>query len=141
MKLDNTRSDKSLPRPLYEKIKEFIESSLKSDFDMLIDGYDYFDQLKPTLRFRLVEDVFYEFIMFFKILFSDSEKLQKNPRFDGLSLNSKEFVSYFICNLYCRIYVPNQIIVRKGERFAEMYMIQSGTVMLSLKTKWQNEYF
>lgn len=43
LKLDNTRSDKSLPRPLYEKIKEFIQSSLKSDFDMLIDGYDYFD--------------------------------------------------------------------------------------------------
>lgn len=43
LKLDNTRNDKSLPRPLYEKIKDFIESSLKRDFDMLIEGYDYFD--------------------------------------------------------------------------------------------------
>jgi hypothetical protein len=43
LRLDNTRSDKSLPRPLYEKIKDFIDSSLKRDFDMLIEGYDYFD--------------------------------------------------------------------------------------------------
>jgi len=43
LKLDNTRSDKSIPRPLYDKIKEFISSSLRRDFDMLIEGYDFFD--------------------------------------------------------------------------------------------------
>jgi len=37
--------------------------------------------------------------------------------------------------------VPNQIIVRKNDRFAEMYLIESGYVMLSLKTKWQHEFF
>jgi hypothetical protein len=43
MKLDNTRVDKSLPRTLYEKIKDFISSSLRMDYDMLIEGYDFFD--------------------------------------------------------------------------------------------------
>lgn len=43
LKFDNTRHDKSLPRPVYEKIKEFISSSLRRDFDMLIEGYDFFD--------------------------------------------------------------------------------------------------
>ena len=43
LKLDNTRTEKSLPRALYEKIKDFISSSLKMDFDMLIEGYDFFD--------------------------------------------------------------------------------------------------
>jgi len=43
LKLDNTRTDKSIPRPLYDKIKEFISSSLRRDFDMLIEGYDFFD--------------------------------------------------------------------------------------------------
>ena len=47
LKLDGTRVEKSLPRPLYEKIKDFITSSLRRDFDMLIEGYDFFDQLKP----------------------------------------------------------------------------------------------
>lgn len=54
---------------------------------------------------------------------------------------SKEFISYFICNLYCRIYVPNQIIIRKNDRFAELYLIETGYVMMSLKNKWQHEYF
>jgi hypothetical protein len=43
LKLDNTRNDKSLPRALYEKIKDFIASSLRMDFDMLVEGYDFFD--------------------------------------------------------------------------------------------------
>lgn len=43
LKLDGTRTEKSLPRPLYEKIKDFITSSLRRDFDMLIEGYDFFD--------------------------------------------------------------------------------------------------
>jgi hypothetical protein len=83
----------------------------------------------------VVEDVFSEFMVFFNVLFTDKDKIGRN---DGgfASLTSKEFISYFICNLYCRIYVPNQIIVRKGERFAEVYMIESGTVMISLRTKW-----
>jgi len=54
LKLDNTRNEKSLPRALYEKIKDFIASSLKMDFDMLIEGYDFFDQMKPSLRYRIV---------------------------------------------------------------------------------------
>lgn len=37
--------------------------------------------------------------------------------------------------------MPNQIIVRKNDRFAEMYLIESGYVILSLKTKWQHEFF
>lgn len=43
LKLDNTRSDKSIPRPIYEKIKEFIASALRHDYDMLIEGYDFYD--------------------------------------------------------------------------------------------------
>ena len=54
LRLVSTRNDKTLPRPLYEKIKEFISSSLRRDFDMLIEDYDFFDQLKPSLRYRVV---------------------------------------------------------------------------------------
>jgi hypothetical protein len=75
----------------------------------------------------VVEDVFHEFKHRFNYFFLDNDASFKA---------SKEFVSYFICNLYCRIYVPNQIIMRKGDRFAEMYLIEGGHVMMSLKTKW-----
>jgi hypothetical protein len=94
---------------------------------MLIEGYDFFDQLKPTLRYRIVDEVFSEFKDKFNYFFIESDSGFKA---------SKEFVSYFICNLYCRIYVPNQIIIRKYDRFAEMYLIETGYVMMSLKNKW-----
>jgi len=99
LKLDSTLKDKWLPRPIYEKIKEFINSSLRHDFDMLIDGYDFFDQLKPSLRYRLVEEVFEQFKDRFSYCFADP---------DAHFHASKEFVSYFVCNLYCRIYVPTR---------------------------------
>ena len=54
LKLDNTKNEKSLPRALYEKIKDFIANSLKMGFDMLIEGYYFFDQMKPSLRYRIV---------------------------------------------------------------------------------------
>ncbi len=69
LKLDNTRNEKSLPRALYEKIKDFIASSLKQDFDMLIEGYDFFDQMKPSLRYRIVQEVFHDFIQRFDYIF------------------------------------------------------------------------
>lgn len=34
-----------------------------------------------------------------------------------------EFVSFFVSKLYCRVYIKNQTIIRKGEEFSEMYMI------------------
>lgn len=72
LKLDNSRNDKSLPRKLYEKIKEYIERSLKQDYDILIEGYDFFDQLKPSLRYKVVYEVFEEFIdHFYPSLFKE----------------------------------------------------------------------
>ena len=52
----------------------------------------------------------------------------------------KEFVSSFLSKLYCRIYIPNQKMIKKGEKFSELYLIHSGTV--SLRTNKQaNEFF
>ena len=131
LKLDSTRKEKWLPRPIYEKIKEFINSSLRHDFDMLVDGFAFFDQLKPSLRFRVVEEVFEEFRDRFAYCFGDA---------DGFRA-SKEFVSYFVCSLYCRIYVPNQVIVRRGDKFPELYLIETGHVVLSLRRKQEHEFF
>jgi hypothetical protein len=79
------------------------------------------------LRYRIVSEVFSEFIERFEYLF-----ISPNDDFRG----AKEFQSYFITNLYCRLYVPNQIIVRRDERFAEMYLIDTGSVSVSLKDKF-----
>lgn len=131
LKLDSARSDKYIPRPIYEKIKDFISSSIRHDFNMLIEGYDFFDQCKPSLRYRIIEDVFEEFKDRFNYCFIDPD-----VGFKG----SKEFISYFITNLYCRIFLPNQLIVRRLDKFPEMYLIETGNVVVSLKNKGQHEF-
>ena len=41
VKLDNSRMSKSLPKILYDKVKDYIKESLMHDHKKLIDGYDF----------------------------------------------------------------------------------------------------
>lgn len=52
-----------------------------------------------------------------------------------------EFKSQFTAQLYCRVFIANQTIIKKGEYFAEMYLIFNGSVTLSLDVKDVAEYF
>lgn len=45
----------------------------------------------------------------------------------------QEFISDFLSNLYCRIYIPSTEIIKYGETFPELYLIYKGIVVLSLK--------
>ena len=42
VKLDNSRTSKSLPKILYDKIKLYVRESLLHDHKKLVEGYDYF---------------------------------------------------------------------------------------------------
>jgi hypothetical protein len=76
--------------------------------------------LKPQLRQKLIRDLFKKFI--------DEEF----PHLFVYEYQSKkiecgnEFISYFVSQLYCRVFISNQTIVKKGEHFTEMYMIFQG---------------
>ena len=49
----------------------------------------------------------------------------------------KEFICDFMSNLYSRIYLPTEdeydAVIQYGETFPELYMIQEGIVLVSLK--------
>jgi hypothetical protein len=62
VKLDNSRTSKSLPRILYKKIKDYIQESMAHDHKKLIHGYEFLYQLKPQLRKDLVYELFRPFI-------------------------------------------------------------------------------
>lgn len=58
--------------------------------------------------------------------------------FDG----GREFICDFLSNLYSRIYLPGNDIIQYGDDFPELYMIQEGIVILSLKGIGpDNEFF
>ena len=66
------------------------------DFNMIIEDYDFFYQLKPRLRYKVVMELFSDFKHNFRYLFDD-----ENFR------AGQEFIASFISNLYCRIFIPN----------------------------------
>jgi len=68
-KLDKSRT-KILPQSLYNSIKDFVEKSFYFDFN-LIRSQEFFDQLKPKIRFKLVETLFSGFIENFEYMFLD----------------------------------------------------------------------
>ena len=118
-KLDTTRGEEKIPGPLYYSIKRFVETSLEEDFNMIIEDFDFYFKLKPSLRYELVDELFGGFIQKFNGLFI-------NPK-EGMH-QEKGFTSDFTVNLYCRVYIPGQDIVKLHEQFDEMYLIREGGI-------------
>ena len=112
VKLDNSRMEKTLPEVIYLAIGEFIKESLGYDHKKLITGFEFLEQLKPSLRSRLVHELFPKFFKEFDHLFE----------FEN-AICGKEFMAYFVTKLYCRFFMGNQIIIKKGDYFEEIYMI------------------
>ena len=81
IKLDGARSSKSLPKILYEKIKD--------DHKKLIDGYEFLHQMTPKLRYELCIELFGKFITkeFPHIFTFEHEKKALNT--------GHEFISFF----------------------------------------------
>lgn len=69
VKLDNSRMSKSLPKILYDKVKDYIKESLTHDHKKLIEGYDFLSQLKPRLRYELIKELFSPMIRDFDHIF------------------------------------------------------------------------
>jgi len=130
MRLDNANPQKILPADLYDKIQKYIEASLLLDFNFIVEDYPFFEQLKPRLKHKVVTELFSSFKRTFKYLFQG----------EGFRAG-EEFVSGFLSNLYCRIYIPNQWIIRHKENFNELYLVYKGTVTISLKRARENEFF
>jgi hypothetical protein len=58
IKLDNARMNKKMPEVLYDKIKVYINESITYDHKKLIGNFEFFNQLKPSLRAKLVKKLF-----------------------------------------------------------------------------------
>jgi hypothetical protein len=85
VKLDNSRMSKQIPRVLYDKIKIYIKESLTYDHKKLVEGFEFLEQLKPNLRFRLISQLFKKpFLDEFKHIFL----------YENMTCG-KEFISYF----------------------------------------------
>lgn len=50
-----------------------MQESFVEDFNLIIEKFEFYDQLKPTLKYALTEHLFGEFAYNFKVLFIDEE--------------------------------------------------------------------
>ena len=71
-RLDKSRNNKHLPKGLYDNIKNYVEASFLLDFN-LIHSYEFFVQLKPKLRYKLIDELFGNFKQNFYYMFEDEE--------------------------------------------------------------------
>lgn len=109
-KLDTSRGNgNNLPKTLYDSIKNYVEASFLLDFSQIQTTYQFFDQLKPKIRHKLVVELFGTFRSNFGYMFEDDE-------FEA----GAEFTSDFLSSLNCRIFIPGSELVQKGERMADL---------------------
>lgn len=59
-RLDKSRT-KMIPKHIYEGIKDFAEKSFYFDYNLIL-AQEFYDQLKPKLRFKLINELFKNFI-------------------------------------------------------------------------------
>lgn len=71
-RLDKSRTNKHLPKGLYDNIKNYVEASFLLDFN-LIHSYEFYTQLKPKLRYKLINELFGSFKQNFYYMFEDEE--------------------------------------------------------------------
>lgn len=87
---------------------------------MIIEDYDFYFKLKPSLKYELTQILFGTFKKWFERLFTAPDM---NYHSD------KMFQADFLANLYCRIFTKDEeAIFMKNEDLEEMCLINEGSV-------------
>lgn len=95
MVLEKSNFPKSIPADLYQEIKHCLHCSFESDFNMIIEEFDFYQKLSPALQQNLVMTIFPEFIFKFRELFNGCER---------------QFTSNLVMSLSYKFYQHNHTI-------------------------------
>ena len=114
-KLQRSNKPLHLPPLLYSQIRSYVRDAFMYDFNILIEEYDFYNQIPPKMQTIIINSIFWDFKRFFKHFFEQCEN---------------GFTNELIINMYCRIYEPDSDIVKYGNKFSELYFIQDGGVSL-----------
>ena len=104
--------EKALNKQMFDAVKLYSMQCYQFDY-YRINDQDFFNQLKPRIRHKLVQTLFTPFITNFYYMFKD-------PTFEA----GCEFKNDFLSNIYSRLFLPKNTIIREGDNFSELMMIQ-----------------
>ena len=72
--LEKSNIPKNIPNDLYETIKVSNQRSIRKDFNMVVEEFDFYYKLTPKLQEQLVKVLFGSFINDFSVFFTGCEK-------------------------------------------------------------------
>ena len=114
LRLENCNKDEKIPNQLYQSLKEFIQDAFIYDYNLIIEEFNFYNELPAQIQNQISESLFKSF---------------KN-QFSNFFLNTDiGFQHQLIVNMYCRIYEPGKTIISNGQKLNEMYFITRGTVI------------
>jgi hypothetical protein len=105
------RRNKNLTKQMFDSVKVYTEQAYYFDYHRIYDK-DFFAELKPRIKHRLIQSLFAPFISNFYYLFKDAV-------FEA----GCEFKNDFLSNIYSRLYLPKNEIINFGDNFSELIMI------------------
>ena len=112
---------------MFDSVKVYTEQAYYFDYHRIYDK-DFFAELKPRIKHRLIQSLFAPFISNFYYMFKDSV-------FEA----GCEFKNDFLSNIYSRLYLPKNDVINFGDNFSELIMIQQGVVNVYTKYKDEEE--
>jgi len=111
LRLENCNPDDKIPNELYFDIKEFIEDAFVYDYNLIIEEFDFYNELPAQIQNSISESLFKTFKQQFSQFFMNTDV--------GFQHN-------LIVNMYCRIFEPGKTIISYGQKVNEMYFINRG---------------
>jgi hypothetical protein len=114
-KIERSNKPYYIPPDLYSNIKQFVHDAFLHDFNLIIEEFNFYQQIPPKMQTEIISTIFKDFQLQFKHFFEYCER---------------GFINELIINMFARIYEPDSVIVNYGEKFRQLYFIQEGTVAM-----------
>ena len=114
-KIEKSNKPFHIQPTLYNDIKKYVEQAFKHDFNLVVEEFDFFQQLTPNMQTELMQNTktFKQFENNFKHIFDECER---------------GFTNEFIIKMYCQIFIPGKTVINYKSSVKEIYFIKQGTV-------------
>lgn len=120
LKIEKSVPYKYMPCGLYFNIRETVWVAMLYDYNMMIEEFDFYNQLPPRMQHDLVNVLYRDAIEWFDKFFDFCQKGFRNE---------------FIVNMLCRMPHKGQQLFSVGDKVPYIYFVEDGCVSLSENSK------
>lgn len=73
LRLENCNKEEKIPNQLYHSIKEFIQDAFVYDYNLIIEEFEFYNQLPSHLQNKISESLFKTFKQQFSMFFMNTD--------------------------------------------------------------------